>query len=113
MVWHRVFCEPENGYVAHTAASRQLAEDPRAHDMAGLMFDQDWQAMARVRLPALNSVDVEVWFAESDSTRRLKRCENFGATSRMKLYLPNLSIRSFLLDGALLIFLLQGSCAGE
>lgn len=51
MVWHRVFCEPKIGFVAHTAASRLLVEDPRAHNMAGLMFDQDWQAMARVRLP--------------------------------------------------------------
>lgn len=47
MVWHRCFCEPEDGFVAHTAASRQLTEDPRAHDMAGLMFDECWQSMAR------------------------------------------------------------------
>ena len=48
MVWHRVFCEPSKGYVAHTAASRQLAEDQRAHDMLGLSFDESWQSMARV-----------------------------------------------------------------
>lgn len=88
MVWHRVFCEPEKGFVAHTAASRQLAEDPRAHDMAGLMFDEGWQAMARVRFPGLNQVDVEVWVAGSNSTRRLKQCKSSRAISRMKLYLP-------------------------
>ncbi|KUJ07170.1 O-methyltransferase-like protein [Mollisia scopiformis] len=47
MCWHRVFCEPERGYVAHTAASRQLRDDPKAMDMAGLMFDECWQSMAR------------------------------------------------------------------
>lgn len=95
MVWHRVFCEPENGFVAHTAASRQLAEDPRAHDMAGLMFDQNWQAMARVRLPMFNKADVEVWFADSNSIRRLKQCKNFEAMSRMKRYSPYFLIHYF------------------
>ncbi|CAG8957850.1 hypothetical protein HYFRA_00000190 [Hymenoscyphus fraxineus] len=47
MCWHRVFCEPERGFVAHTAASRQLMEDQGAMDMAGLMFDEGWQSMAR------------------------------------------------------------------
>lgn len=102
MVWHRVFCEPKNGFVAHTAASRQLAEDPRAHDMAGLMFDKDWQAMSRVRLPTSRNVDVEVWLADSNSTRRLKQCKSLGATSQMKLYLLYFAIRFFLLDGCLL-----------
>ncbi|CAG8971742.1 hypothetical protein HYALB_00007222 [Hymenoscyphus albidus] len=46
MCWHRVFCEPERGYVAHTAASGQLMEDQRAMDMAGLMFDEGWQRHA-------------------------------------------------------------------
>lgn len=30
MCWHRVFCEPERGYVAHTAASKQLKMDPKS-----------------------------------------------------------------------------------
>ena len=50
MSWHRVFCEPERGYVAHIAASRQLKEDPKAMDMLGLMFEEGWQGMARVSL---------------------------------------------------------------
>lgn len=47
MCWHQVFCEPERGFVAHTAASRQPKEDQRAMDMAGLMFDDGWQSIAR------------------------------------------------------------------
>ncbi|KAM0797379.1 O-methyltransferase [Usnea florida] len=57
MVWHRCFCEPTEGFVAHTAASRQLAEDPRAHDVAGLMFDECWQSMARGHALAHNTHD--------------------------------------------------------
>jgi hypothetical protein len=48
MCWHRAFCEPKKGFVAHTAASRLLRGDERARDMAGLMFDGCWQGMARV-----------------------------------------------------------------
>lgn len=48
MCWHRVFHEPKRGYVAHTVASRQLMEDRKAYDMAGLMFDECWQGMAMV-----------------------------------------------------------------
>ncbi|KAK2772300.1 hypothetical protein FQN53_004663 [Emmonsiellopsis sp. PD_33] len=35
---HRVFCEPKKGFVAHTAASRLLAENPVARDLMGLTF---------------------------------------------------------------------------
>jgi hypothetical protein len=48
MCWHRVFCEPEPGYVAHTAASKQLKTDPKSFDTLGLMFDEGWQSTARV-----------------------------------------------------------------
>ncbi|MCJ1353124.1 MAG: hypothetical protein MMC33_003109 [Icmadophila ericetorum] len=47
IVHHRVFCEPRKGYVAHSAASRRLAENAGARDGLGLMFDECWQSMAR------------------------------------------------------------------
>ena len=49
MSWHRCFCEPELGFVAHTAASRKLAEDSLMRDGLGLMFDECWPSYARVR----------------------------------------------------------------
>ncbi len=49
MSWHRCFCEPKTGYVAHTAASRKIAEDPLMQDGVGLMFDECWPSYARVR----------------------------------------------------------------
>ncbi|KAI9711576.1 MAG: hypothetical protein M1820_002141 [Bogoriella megaspora] len=53
IVTHRVFCEPRKGFVAHTAASRQLAENPRAFDMLGLSFDQDWQSWPAYTVEAM------------------------------------------------------------
>ena len=49
MLYHRVFREPRAGYVTHSAASRLLVEDPAMFDALGLMFDESWQAFARVR----------------------------------------------------------------
>lgn len=48
MVWHRVFQEPRKGFVAHTAASRKLVEDPLARAGLGYMFDEVWQSFAKV-----------------------------------------------------------------
>lgn len=48
MVHHRVFIEPEKGFVAHTAASRILAENSGVYDGLGVMFDECWQSMAQV-----------------------------------------------------------------
>ena len=48
MVWHRVFQEPRKGFVAHTAASRKLAEDPLAQAGLGYMFDEVWHSFAQV-----------------------------------------------------------------
>ncbi|KAL9119188.1 MAG: hypothetical protein Q9187_004259 [Circinaria calcarea] len=46
MIYHRVFQERNIGYVAHTAASRKLVEDPHAMDGLGSQFDEAWQAFA-------------------------------------------------------------------
>lgn len=48
MAFHHVFHEPRNGFVAHSAASRKLAEDPLAKAGLGYMFDEVWQAFAQV-----------------------------------------------------------------
>ncbi|PYI03401.1 putative O-methyltransferase [Aspergillus sclerotiicarbonarius CBS 121057] len=46
-VHHRLFCEPAKGYVAHTAASRLLAEDPIAGHLMVLHYDECWPAHNR------------------------------------------------------------------
>lgn len=48
MAFHHVFREPRKGFVAHTAASRKLAEDPLARAGLGYMFDEVWQGFAHV-----------------------------------------------------------------
>ena len=48
IVWHRYFCEPRKGYVAHSAASRALVDDPLVNDGLGLMLDKCWPSTARV-----------------------------------------------------------------
>lgn len=53
IVYHRAFLEPRKGYVAHSAASRQLVEDPDVRDGIGLMFDDFYQSFARVSQPSV------------------------------------------------------------
>ena len=48
ILYHRVFQEPRAGFVTHSAASLLLAKDPAMFDALGLMFDESWQAFARV-----------------------------------------------------------------
>ncbi|KAI9713788.1 MAG: hypothetical protein M1820_000518 [Bogoriella megaspora] len=43
----RLFCEPQKGIVAHTAASRLLAEDSQLADWVGASTDDLWQAAAQ------------------------------------------------------------------
>lgn len=45
---HRVFCEPRPGFVAHSAASRVLAESSGIRDALGMLFDESWPAFAKV-----------------------------------------------------------------
>ncbi|MCJ1369595.1 hypothetical protein MMC20_000807 [Loxospora ochrophaea] len=46
MSYHHVFQERNVGFVAHSAASRKLVEDPHAMDGLGAMFDEAWPAFA-------------------------------------------------------------------
>lgn len=48
IAYHRVFREPQVGYVAHSAASRLLVTDVSSFDALGFMFDESVQAFARV-----------------------------------------------------------------
>jgi hypothetical protein len=48
IIYHRAFLEPRKGYVAHSAASRQLMEDADVRDGIGLMFDDFYPSFARV-----------------------------------------------------------------
>ncbi|KAK7555287.1 S-adenosyl-L-methionine-dependent methyltransferase [Phyllosticta citricarpa] len=44
---NRIFCEPREGYVAHTAASRVLLDDPTMKDWVGLCTSDFFPAAAR------------------------------------------------------------------
>jgi hypothetical protein len=57
-IHHRVFSEPENGFVAHTAASKLLVENDMIVNLMGLTFAECWPAHARV---SILNVMVE-WF---------------------------------------------------
>lgn len=45
---HRVFHEPKKGFIAHTAASKLLAESDQVKDIMGLVFDECWPAHSKV-----------------------------------------------------------------
>ena len=46
---HRLFKEPSKGFVAHTTASRILAENSRAKALMALTWDEYWPAYNKVR----------------------------------------------------------------
>ncbi|PQE13898.1 O-methyltransferase protein [Rutstroemia sp. NJR-2017a BBW] len=46
MAWNRCFTEPRKGFVAHSAASRVLVDNPMARSGLGFMFEECWQAFA-------------------------------------------------------------------
>lgn len=47
MVHHRMFCEPTIGHVAHTAASRLLAEDKSVQREVDMLVNNVWPSYAR------------------------------------------------------------------
>lgn len=48
MVHNRCFLETEDNRVSHSAASLLLRQDSDMKDTVGMMFDESWQAFARV-----------------------------------------------------------------
>ena len=53
ILYHRVFREPRAGVVTHSAASALLVKHPAMFDTLGMMYNESWQAFARVRIPLL------------------------------------------------------------
>lgn len=47
---HRVFCEPRKGVLAHSAASRRMAESALVRAIMWLTFEEVWPASAKVCL---------------------------------------------------------------
>jgi hypothetical protein len=45
---HRIFKEPRPGMIAHSASSRQIAEDPRVASWVGANVDEMWPAAEKV-----------------------------------------------------------------
>ncbi|KAL5341993.1 O-methyltransferase-like protein [Aspergillus crustosus] len=54
MVFHHAFREPREGFVAHTAASRRLREDPILMAGVGYISDEIWPSFAHT-IPALEN----------------------------------------------------------
>ena len=46
---NHVFCEPRPGVVAHTAASKVMAENTLIRDFVGIASEEKFQAAAYVR----------------------------------------------------------------
>lgn len=77
IVWHRVFCEPRPSFVAHSAASRLLVKYPASFDALGTLFDEGWQALARVSEHSIYHVS-----SLTVSSRLAMLCKPLEATSR-------------------------------
>jgi hypothetical protein len=45
---HRIFCEPRPGFIAHSAASRQIADDACVADWVGTNVDEMWPAAQKL-----------------------------------------------------------------
>ena len=46
-ITHRIFCEPQKGVVAHTAASKYLATNPLMHEWVGMVYEEMWPAASK------------------------------------------------------------------
>lgn len=46
---YRIFCEPREGIVAHTAASEMLANNHSMREWVGMVSEEMWPAATRVR----------------------------------------------------------------
>ena len=46
---HRIFQEPEKGYVAHTGASKLLAESNDMRQWIGMGMEEMWPAATKAR----------------------------------------------------------------
>jgi hypothetical protein len=69
---HRVFLEPRPGFIAHSAASRQIADDIRVASWVGAGVDEMWPAALNI-VPAL-----EKWPDAAESNQTVRSCHDFG-----------------------------------
>lgn len=51
MSFHRLFAEPQEGFVAHSAGSKKLATDDIVRAGLAQSFDEFYGSFARVRVP--------------------------------------------------------------
>lgn len=79
--YHRAFCEPRKGFVAHTAASRSIVENSGIRETLGVMFDGSWQAYSRVSYSRIMS-----WWA-------LTRLQTVEAMEKFKNQEPSQAVR--------------------
>lgn len=76
ILYHRVFQEPRAGFIAHSAASKLLVTDPETFDALGMMYDESWQAFARVILLCICNND-KIVFTNDKYESDLRRHANF------------------------------------
>ena len=50
---YRIFCEPQEGVVFHTAASKNLATNPLLHEWIGMVSEEMWPAASKACLQPL------------------------------------------------------------
>lgn len=79
-VSQRIFEEPRPGVVAHSAASRLLAEDPGLHDYVATCSDELWQAASQT-CNAMARYSSSEEPTETVSINILSRGQNFKPAS--------------------------------
>ena len=84
ILYHRVFCERRAGYVTHSAASLLLAKDPVMYDTLGMMYDESWQAFARVGFLSSRVEDSIVPLTIANENRHATQCRGMTAKSLTK-----------------------------
>lgn len=93
MTYH-LFKEPEAGVVAHTAATKALAQRPLLNQWIGMWLEEMGSTLSRVTFSAMHMETVHPWL-----TRILAgRCDDevarvTGAKSDCKIFPPNVQER--------------------
>ena len=87
IAFHRVFQEPRIGFVAHSAASRKLVDDPLARAGLGFMFDEVWPSFAQVPI-SLSGIHCYAKFND----------QTIKARAMFKSDEPNKSVSAFILQ---------------
>jgi hypothetical protein len=83
-----IFKEPRPGYVAHTAISKQIAEDPLMRDWIAFMCNEEWRAAPRVvdamaKWPGSEEPEHTGWVLANNATGSLTQ-EIFNHPERLQ-----------------------------